>query len=140
MEVPIIPDIKGIARSTLEFIIEVSRSSAPNEFAGLMRAEEGVIKDVIFLPGTESSQVSAVLRLYMMPNLSIAGSVHSHPSSNTNPSRADLALFARIGDYHIIVGAPYNMRSWRCYNANGHSRVLDVLDIEFDDDEDLDIL
>ena len=105
-----------------------------------MRAEDGVIKDVIFLPGTESSQVSAVLRLYMMPNLSIAGSVHSHPSINTNPSRADLALFARIGDYHIIVGAPYNMRSWRCYNANGHSRVLDVLDIEFDDDEDFDLL
>ena len=127
--------ITGIAKSTLEFILEVSKSSAPREFAGLLRAEDGVIKDVIFLPGTESTQISAVLRLYMMPNVSIAGSVHSHPTSNTNPSRADLALFARIGGYNIIAGAPYGMRSWRCYDSNGQSRVLKVLDVEFDDDE-----
>lgn len=129
--------IHGIASSTLEFILEVSRSTAPREFAGLLRAEEGVIKDVIFLPGTESSQISAVLRLYMMPNVSIAGSVHSHPSANNKPSRADLALFARVGDFNIIVGAPYNIRSWRCYDANGHSRTLKVLDMEFDDEIDV---
>lgn len=128
--------IQGIARSTLEFILEVSRSSAPREFAGLLRAEKGVIKDVIFLPGTESSQINAVLRLYMMPNVSVAGSVHSHPSPNVRPSKADLALFARVGSYHLIVGAPYNMRSWICYDASGHPRDLKVLDIEFDDDMD----
>ena len=132
--------IKGIARSTLQFILEVSASCAPKEFAGLLRAENGVIKDVIFLPGTQSSEISAVLRLYMMPNLSLAGSVHSHPSSNTNPSGADLALFARTGNYHIIVGAPYTNRSWRCYDAEGHLRVLDVLDILFDEDEEIDLL
>ena len=119
----------------MEFIIEVSKSSAPREFAGLLRAEEGVIKDVIFLPGTESNQVSAVLRLYMMPNVKMAGSVHSHPSSNTNPSKADIALFARVGGFNIIVGAPYNERSWRCYDSNGYSRVLKVLDIEFEEDD-----
>ncbi|MEA3293722.1 MAG: Mov34/MPN/PAD-1 family protein [Euryarchaeota archaeon] len=117
-------------------MLEVSRSTAPKEFAGLLRAEEGVIKDVIFLPGTESSEIRAVLRLYMMPNMSMAGSVHSHPTPNTNPSGADLALFTRIGDHHIIVGAPYNKRSWKCYDRSGKSRVLDVLDIEFDEDED----
>lgn len=131
--------VQGIAASTLEFILEVSKSSAPREFAGLLRAEDGVVKDVIFLPGTESSQISAVLRLYMMPNVSIAGSVHSHPSSNTNPSKADLAMFARVGDCNIIVGAPYNKRSWKCYDGSGHSRVLDVLDIEFDEDEDVEL-
>jgi proteasome lid subunit RPN8/RPN11 len=99
-----------------------------------------VIKDVIFLPGTQSSQIRAVLRLYMMPNMSLTGSVHSHPSSNTTPSGADLALFARTGSYHIIVGAPYTMGSWKCYDALGHSRVLDVLDIQFDEDEDIDLL
>jgi proteasome lid subunit RPN8/RPN11 len=132
--------IKGIAKSTLDFILEVSKSSAPREFAGLLRAEDGVIKDVIFLPGTESSQVSATIRLFMMPNISIAGSVHSHPTSNTNPSRADLALFARVGGHNIIAGAPYDMRSWRCYDLNGHSIVLNVLDIEFDDDDDSDLV
>jgi proteasome lid subunit RPN8/RPN11 len=138
--VSVITTIRGIARSSLEFVIEVSKSSAPREFAGLLRAEAGVIKDVIFLPGTQSSQVSAVLQLYMLPNLSIAGSVHSHPTSNTRPSRADLALFARIGDYHIIIGAPYTLHSWQCYDASGHVRVLDVLDVEFDEDEDIESL
>ncbi|MCL7475679.1 MAG: Mov34/MPN/PAD-1 family protein [Methanosarcinales archaeon] len=127
--------IKGIAKSTLDFILEVSKSSAPREFAGLLRAEDGVIKDVIFLPGTESSQISATIRLFMMPNISIAGSVHSHPTSNTNPSRADLALFARVGGHNIIAGAPYDSRSWRCYDSNGRSIPLNVLDIEFDDDD-----
>jgi proteasome lid subunit RPN8/RPN11 len=136
----IIDKIKGIARSTLQFILEVSRSSAPREFAGLLHSDQGVIKDVIFLPGTQSSEIRAVLRLYMMPNMSLTGSVHSHPSSNTTPSRADLALFARTGSYHIIVGAPYTMHSWKCYDALGRSRVLDVLDISFDDDEDIDLL
>lgn len=100
-----------------------------------MRAEDGVIKDVIFLPGTESSRISATLRLFMMPNISIAGSVHSHPTSNTNPSGADLALFARVGGYNIIAGAPYDIHSWQCYDSNGRSIVLNVLDIEFDDDD-----
>ena len=72
--------VKGIARETLRFILEVSKSSYPNEFAGLLQVENGIITEVLVLPGTESSESSALLKLFMMPNMSSVGSVHSHPS------------------------------------------------------------
>lgn len=131
--------VKGIARDTLMFIMEVSRSSMPVEFAGLLQAEDGVITEVLILPGTESSRMSALIRLYMLPNMHVVGSVHSHPSSNIRPSKQDILLFSRTGDYHIIVGPPFDETAWACYDALGEKRELAVLDIEFkDDDFDLD--
>ncbi len=131
--------VRGIARDTLMFIMEVSRSSMPVEFAGLLQAEDGVITEVLILPGTESSRMSALIRLYMLPNMKVVGSVHSHPSSNIRPSKQDILLFSRTGDYHIIVGPPFDETAWACYDALGEKRELAVLDIEFkDDDFDLD--
>ena len=126
-------EIRGIARETLEFILEVSKSTAPNEFAGLLRADDGIITEVIVLPGTESSEVSAVMHTYMLPMISVAGSVHSHPTPNIRPSKQDLSLFARTGNCHIIVGFPYNEHSWGCYGAYGERRNLPILDVDFKD-------
>jgi len=53
--------ICGIARDTLQFILEASRSSYPAEFAGLLQAEGEVITEVLILPGTESSRMSALI-------------------------------------------------------------------------------
>lgn len=126
--------VKGIARDTLLFILEASRSTMPVEFAGLLQAEDGVITEVLILPGTESSRMSALIRLYMLPNMQVVGSAHSHPSSNIRPSKQDIQLFSRTGDYHIIVGPPFDEASWACYDALGAERDLPVLDIEFKDD------
>ncbi len=127
--------VKGIARDTLMFIMEVSRSTMPVEFAGLLQAEDGVITEVLILPGTESSRMSALIRLYMLPNMHVVGSVHSHPSSNIRPSKQDVLLFSRTGDYHIIVGPPFDETAWACYDALGEKRILPILDIEFKDDD-----
>jgi proteasome lid subunit RPN8/RPN11 len=127
--------VKGIARDTLMFIMEVSRSTMPVEFAGLLQAEDGVITEVLILPGTESSRMSALIRLYMLPNMQVVGSVHSHPSSNIRPSKQDILLFSRTGDYHIIVGPPFDETAWACYDALGEKRILPILDIEFKDDD-----
>ncbi|AKB12054.1 proteasome Rpn11 subunit JAMM motif . Metallo peptidase. MEROPS family M67B [Methanosarcina thermophila] len=128
--------IKGIARDTLDFILEASKSMAPQEFAGLLQEKGGIITEVLILPGTESSNKSAILRLYMMPNIKAVGSVHSHPGTNRSPSQADLRLFSRTGNYHIIVGRPYNKKSWTCYNREGEIIELPVLDVEFEDNEE----
>lgn len=129
--------IKGIARDTLNFILEASKSMAPQEFAGLLQEKDGIITEVLILPGTESSDSNAVLRLYMMPNIKAAGSVHSHPGPNRSPSQADLRLFSKTGNCHIIVGYPYNSQSWTCYNREGEVSDLPVLDVEFEDYEDI---
>lgn len=133
--------VKGIARDTLEFILEASRSTLPVEFAGLLQVEDEIITEVLILPGTENSRMSALVRLYMLPNMQVAGSVHSHPSGDLRPSEEDLIFFSRTGDHHIIAGPPFDLHSWACYDANGKRRELSVLDVEFRDegfDSDLD--
>jgi len=129
-------EVEGIARDTLYFILEASRSTLPVEFAGLLRAENGVITEVIMLPGTESSSKSALVRLYMLPNMRIAGSVHSHPSSNIRPSQANQIFFSKTGDYHIIAGPPFDEKSWICYDRKGCPRKLPLLDVEVEEDDE----
>lgn len=126
--------VLGIARDTLSFILEASRSTAPSEFAGLLQVDDEIITEVLILPGTESSRMSALVRLYMLPNMQVAGSVHSHPSGVLRPSEPDILFFSRTGDYHIIVGPPFNEQSWVCFNAAGERRDLPILDVEFDND------
>lgn len=126
--------VKGIARETLEFILEASKSTYPKEFAGLLREDDGIITEVLILPGTESSERQAMVRLYMLPNMHVVGSVHSHPSSNMTPSRADLIFFARTGNCHIIAGSPFGMRNWICYDVTGTQRDLPVIDVSFNED------
>jgi len=100
----------------------------PREFACVLRADEGVITEVLLVPGTVGSQSSAILRLHMLPiDFSIVGSAHSHPTPNAIPSRADLNLFSRFGPVHIIIGYPYNMSSWRAYSRDGQEIALRVI-------------
>ncbi len=124
-----------IARDTLSFILEVSKSSAPREFAGMLAAEGDIITEVIIVPGTEANEESAVMQLFMLPNVPTIGTVHSHPTENARPSSADLELFERKGRYHIIVAAPYDTSSWVCYNNKGEPVELEVVDYEFKEDE-----
>ncbi len=124
-----------IAKDTLLFILEASKSSAPLEFAGMLSATDDIITEVVLVPGTESSDESAVMKLFMLPNIPTVGTVHSHPTANRNPSREDLYLFERKGRYHIIAGAPYDMSSWTCYNNKGEPVRLEVVDYEFKEDE-----
>ena len=106
----------------------------PQEFAGLLQADKEIITEVLVIPGTESSRMSALIRLYMLPNISVVGSVHSHPSANIMPSQQDLIFFSKTGDYNIIVGPPFTEHSWACYNVLGQRRSLPVLDVEFEDE------
>jgi proteasome lid subunit RPN8/RPN11 len=117
-----------IARETLDFILEVSKSSYPQEFFGLLCAEGDLITDVVFLPGTISSEKSAVIRREMIPmGLRSVGSVHSHPHvGSLRPSRQDLSIFPHMGEYHIITCYPYEEQDWRCYNARGEERELKI--------------
>jgi len=129
-------ELKGIARDTLRFILEASRSSHPLEFIGLLRPIDGVIAEVLLIPGSEASNQSATLRFDMVPLTSgSVGTVHSHPSPYPNPSREDLFFFSRHGRYHIIAAYPYTEDSWRCYDAAGRELTLEVLDVELPDDD-----
>ncbi len=120
--------VTRIDREALEFILGVSRSSHPREFAGVLRAQGDVVKEVLVLPGTLTSGRSAVLKLHMLPiDPSTCGTVHSHPSSVTQPSGEDLGLFAKFGSVHIITASPYDENSWNVYNHKGEKIKLQVV-------------
>ena len=126
--------IKGIARDALEFMLEVSESSHPKEFAGMLYETDQIITEVD-VPINQSSNGTTVMDLFTIPvSTHSVGSVHSHPSGELKPSDADIRLFIQNGgDYHIIVAYPYEITSWACYDRVGNLRQLDVLDVEIEE-------
>lgn len=146
----------GIAASALKFALEASRDAHPNEYMGLLRGESArkvgldrdgtVLTDVLVIPGTTSSPVSATMRSEAIPtDTRAAGSIHSHPNGVLKPSQQDIESFGR-GKVHIIVGAPYEWNDWRAFDREGKPRDLKVFDVDLPEDaffdfseEDLDV-
>lgn len=121
--------IHSIRKRTLRMILEASKSSYPEEFGAFLRAEKGVIRELILLPGTVSGERHASFKLYMLPiDFSIVGTVHSHPSGACFPSEADLQLFRKYGWVHIIACMPYDKNSWVAYDMTGEEKELKVVD------------
>ncbi len=119
----------SISRRALHSILASAASAYPNEFGGVLRADPpGVIGELLLLPGTTAGRSHANFRLYMLPaDLTVVGTVHSHPSGALHPSDADLRLFRNWGRRHVIVGAPYGPGSWRAYDGNGRETRLAVV-------------
>ncbi len=123
--------VYAISRKTLRMILEGSKSvdspSDPKEFFAVLRAEEGVITELLFVP-TVFGNVHAIPKLHMLPiDFSVVGTVHSHPSGVYRPSDADRNLFSHFGRVHIIVGRPYLETTWAAFDHNGNPRPLDVV-------------
>jgi len=119
----------AISRRCLDSALACARSAYPNEFGGILRADEpGTITELLLLPGTTAGRRHANFMLTMMPvDLGVAGTVHSHPSGALHPSEADVTLFRHWGQRHLILGAPYGPGSWRAYDGNGRETHLDVV-------------
>ncbi len=120
---------RAITRHALDSALASARSALPNEFGGVLRADPpGVISELLFVPGGTAGRSHANIHLYMLPaDLSVVGSVHSHPSGALIPSGADLRLFRHWGRRHLILGAPYGPGSWRAYDGNGDETTLEVV-------------
>lgn len=138
-------EILGIAEETLAFAREAAENTHPDEYMGLLRGEDAqslgleesgtVITEVLVIPGTESSPVSATVQTSMVPNdRHTAGSIHSHPNGVLRPSDADIATFGK-GSVHIILGAPYGPNDWRAFDRKGEPTELSVLDVDVPDEE-----
>jgi len=118
-----------ITRRALDSALASAASALPNEFGGVLRADPpGTISELLLLPGTTAGHRHANFRLYMLPaDLTVVGTVHSHPSGALRPSDADLALFRNWGRRHLILGAPYDPGCWRAYDSNGVETRLAVV-------------
>ena len=120
-----------IKRECLELILESSKSTYPNEFGGLLRADaerKDTIIEIIIIPGTISGDSHAIFKLHMLPiDFSIVGTAHSHPSPNFCPSEADLLLFRKYGKVHIVAAYPFTLSSWMGYDFNGNAIEIKIV-------------
>jgi proteasome lid subunit RPN8/RPN11 len=121
---------RAITRRALYSALASARSAYPNEFGGVLRADPpGVIGELLLLPGTTAGRRHANFQLYMLPaDLTVVGTVHSHPSGALLPSDADLRLFRSWGRRHLILGAPFGPGAWRAYDGNGQETSLEVVE------------
>ena len=107
---------------------ESARSCYPNEFLCMVRQNEGVIDEMVLLPGTVYGDSHSFLSEWMSPiDFSIAGTAHSHPGYSNEASDEDLSLFANMGGIHFITCQPYDRHSWRAYNSKGEEVELEII-------------
>jgi proteasome lid subunit RPN8/RPN11 len=120
--------ITKVNKSVIDLIGAAAQAQHPNEFGGTLRAQGDTITEVLLVPGTVSGATHAIFQLHMLPiDLSVKGTVHSHPGGNPRPSNADRELFSRYGTTHIIIAEPYNARTWRAYDGRGDPIQLEVV-------------
>ncbi len=107
---------------------ESARSCYPNEFLCMVRQTDGVIDEMVLLPGTVFGDSHSFLSEWMSPiDFSIAGTAHSHPGYSNEASDEDLSLFANMGGIHFITCQPYDRNSWKAYNSKGEEVELEVI-------------
>lgn len=120
--------VEAIRRKTLRMILAASQDSHPQEFGAILRAEEGVITELLLVPGTISGKRHAIFQLHMLPaDFTVVGTVHSHPSGDVRPSDEDLHLFSKFGGVHLITGHPYDEDAWRAWTYAGEPLSLRVV-------------
>ena len=124
--------IRGIARDLLRALLESARAAdeegGGREFVAVLREDDGVIREFLFLPFTSTTQ-RASLRYDLMPlDTHVAGSAHSPPNGVLRPSNADLRFFPRLGRYHLILGPPFSETSWQCFTSDGSPCDLEVVE------------
>jgi proteasome lid subunit RPN8/RPN11 len=120
--------IWAIRVEVVEMINEAAINTFPNEFIAVLRAEEGVITELLLLPGSISGDSFSQLQLWNLPiDYSVAGSVHSHPGYSNRPSSQDLLFFSHFGSVHIITCLPFDDTSWKVYNLRGERIELQVI-------------
>lgn len=119
-----------IKRSLVEGLLEVSRELHPKEFIALLRARKGVIAEVVVPPFSVYGIGESSFPLHELPiDMSLVGSVHSHPSGDPRPSKQDLNVAFTFGLVHLIISYPYaGIENVHAYDKDGNPLKLVVVD------------
>ncbi len=118
-----------IKKEVAEGLLKVSREVYPKEFIGLLRAEKGVISEVIIPPFSIYGVGESSFSPYRLPvDLSIVGSVHSHPSGEPAPSKQDINVAFSFGFIHLIITYPFiGFENIHAYDKEGKPLKVEVV-------------
>ncbi len=120
--------IKGVSIDFIDGFNESAKSAYPDEFLCVHREIDGVISEMVMLPGTVFGDEHSFLNQWMEPiDFSITGSAHSHPGFSNRPSDADKDFFSNMGGVHFITCQPYDRSSWKAYNSRGEPIDLEII-------------
>ncbi|MBE6524874.1 MAG: hypothetical protein E7Z65_08455 [Thermoplasmata archaeon] len=120
--------IKGVSIDFIDGFNESAKSAYPDEFLCVHREIDGVISEMVMLPGTVFGDEHSFLNQWMEPiDFSITGSAHSHPGFSNMPSDADKDFFSNMGGVHFITCQPYDRTSWMAYNSRGEPIELEII-------------
>ena len=109
----------------LQNIMDFAKANYPREFSAILQGE--IEKNTMNIKGLiyqhfHSNRTSSLMHMNLPMISHAVGSVHSHPSSSTRPSDADLRFFAKTGVVHLIIGYPYDLENITCYDFEGNIR------------------
>jgi len=113
-----------LKKEIVEEITEFARGAYPHEFVAALEGEVKsgtlTITGLLYQPFRASENTALPDALLPLPMTSgSVGSVHSHPSGSSNPSRQDLHFFAKKGIIHLIIKYPFRPEDIACYNLKG---------------------
>ncbi len=119
-----------IKKELIETMCEAAKQAYPNEFFALLSStQKNDIIDEYALIQAQSGKNNVIIQLHLMPiDFNILGSLHSHPSSNTTPSKADLRTFKKTGKVHIIIGYPFTTKTAKMFDVNGKHIEMQIID------------
>lgn len=119
--------IRGVSIHFIDGFNEAAKSSYPDEFLCMHREIDGIISEMVMLPGTVFGDEHSFINQWMEPiDFSIAGSAHSHPGYSNEPSDADKDFFSNTGGVHFITCQPYDRNSWVAYDSRGEPVDLEI--------------
>jgi len=111
-----------IKKELIEGILGMCYQQHPREIVGLLSLNDGRFTQFILPPGATTSETSGVFYPGRIPiDTTLQGTIHSHPSGNSNPSPVDLETVFRGYDYNFIAGYPYNnLNCIKCFDQLGN--------------------
>lgn len=112
-----------INKVVINQVIELAKRNYPREFLAYLKGDiknkKLMVNELMYQP-YKSSSVSAHTSLPFTIVTDAIGTVHSHPSYSNNPSSADMNLFGKQGNLHLIVCRPFDLNSIRAYDKLGN--------------------
>jgi proteasome lid subunit RPN8/RPN11 len=119
-----------IPSNILEAIYAGAKELYPRESFLLLRGKKSkniiYVTDLVLAPFAIHGKGEVHFNSFMfLGDLSLVGTVHSHPSGNNSPSNTDLNYF--FGRILMIVGYPYEGQNCiAAYDSNGDKLPLEI--------------
>jgi len=112
--------ITGVSVDFIDALNEAAKSTYPDEFICYHRVIDGIISEMVLVPGSIYGDSHSIISEWMSPiDFNKAGTAHSHPGYSNEPSDADIDVFCNMGGIHFITCRPYNRGSWSAYDSHG---------------------